>query len=139
MGDLKLKGNLMLGGQLQLQPSGGKTLVGDSELEALVENAEGTGVPPVILPPPPATPIDDGTTVKVISSFNKTVTTNGNNLVTQGIVMQGNVPTWPGMMLPSIGNSTGPSVNGIKINIMNDQASIFPSGGIGTFDSNSGQ
>lgn len=130
MGDLKLSGNLMLGGQLQLQPSGGKVLV--ENLEALVENAEGTGAPPVILPPPPATPTDSGTAVKVISSFNKTVTANGKNLVTQGIVMQGNVPTWPGMMLPSIGNPAGPSVNGVKINVENDQASIFPSGGIAT-------
>jgi hypothetical protein len=133
MADLTLKGMLMLMGNLRLNPDGGRVLIGDAGLEALVEEASGQAAPPVIIPPPPASPTDPGTGVKVISSFNKTVTAHGKNLVALGIVMQGNGPTWPGMMLPSVGNTGPVTINGIPINVVNDQATIFPSGGVGTF------
>jgi hypothetical protein len=138
MADLTLKGTLNLLGNLRLNPDGGRVLIGDAGLEALVENASGQAAPPVIQPPPPAPPIDPGTGVQVISSFNKTVTAHGKNLVALGIVMQGNVPAWPGMMLPSVGNTGPVTINGVPINVLNDQATIFPSGGVGTFTS-SGQ
>ena len=132
MADLKLKGLLNLMGNLKLNPQGGKVLIGDAGLEALVENAAGRAAPPVLIPPPPASPSDPGTGVKVISSYNKTVTAAGKNIVALGIVMQGNAPSWPGMMLPSVGNPTV-TINHMAINVVNDQATIFPSGGVGTF------
>ena len=73
-----------------------------------------------------------GHRVKVISSYNKTVTADGKNIVALGIVMQGSAPSWPGMMLPSVGNPTV-TINHIAINVVNDQSTIFPSGGVGTF------
>ena len=132
MADLTLKGVLNLLGNLELQPDGGKLLIGDAGLEALVEEAEGQAAPPVLIPPPPASPSDPGVKVKVISSFNKTVTAGGKNLVALGIVMQGDIPSWPGMVLPSIGNPTV-TINFVAINVANDQATILPSGGVGTF------
>jgi hypothetical protein len=132
MADLTLKGVLNLMGNLKLNPQGGKLLIGDAGLEALVEQAEGQAAPPVLIPPPPSPPNDPGVKVKVISSFNKTVTVGGKNIVALGIVMQGDIPSWPGMMLPSIGNPTV-TINRTAINVANDQATIFPSGGVGTF------
>jgi hypothetical protein len=132
MTDLTLKGVLNLMGNLKLNPQGGKLLIGDAGLEALVEQAEGQAAPPVLIPPPPSPPNDPGVKVKVISSFNKTVTVGGKNIVALGIVMQGDIPSWPGMMLPSIGNPTV-TINRTAINVANDQATIFPSGGVGTF------
>ena len=132
MADLTLKGVLNLMGNLKLNPQGGKVLVGDAGLEALVEGAEGQAAPPVLIPPPPSPPNDAGVKVKVISSFNKTVTAGGKNLVASGIVMQGDIPSWPGSMLPSAGNPSV-TINQVAINVLNDQATIFPSGGVGTF------
>jgi hypothetical protein len=132
MADLTLKGKLNLVGNLKLNPSGGKVLIGDGALEALVVEASGTAAPPVLIPPPPASPVEPGTDVKVISSFNNTVTAHGKMIVALGIVLQGSTPTWPGMMLLSIGNPTV-TINHIAINVTNDQATIFPSGGVGTF------
>lgn len=132
MADLTLKGMLNLTGNLKLNPDGGKVLIGPAGLEALVEEAEGQAAPPVLIPPPPSPPNDPGVKVKVISSFNKTVTAHGKNIVAQGIVMQGDIPSWPGMMLPSAGNP-GVTINGTLINVMNDQATILPSGGVGVF------
>ena len=132
MADLTLKGVLNLMGNLKLNSDGGKVLIGDAGLEALVEQAEGQAAPPVLIPPPPVSPSDPGVKVKVISSFNKTVTAGGKNLVALGIVMQGDIPSWPGMMLPSIGNPTV-TINRVAVNVANDQATILPSGGVGTF------
>lgn len=136
MADLVLKGVLNLAGTLKLATSGGgKVKVGSAV--ALVEQASGTA-PPVIIPPPPAPkPLDDGPNVNVITSFTKTVTANGKAIVTQGMVMQGAIPTWPGMVLPSQGNATV-TINRLAINVENDKAIIFPSGGSASL-SQSGQ
>jgi hypothetical protein len=140
MADLVLKGTLNLMGNLTLKGSGGKVMVG--ALEALVELTAPTDAPhctsavPVILPPPPAPkPVDDGPNVWIINSFNKTVTADTKAIVTQGIIMQGNIPTWPGMVLR--GSSTV-TINNIPINVQNDKGVVFPSGGTATF-TNSGQ
>jgi hypothetical protein len=147
MPDLALKGTLNLLGMLTLAgASGGKVKVGD--VEALVEvlptdPAQCNGAPPVILPPPPGSPLQPQPTVWIVNSFNKTVkarTSLGDrNLVTQGMAMQGQpaAPMWPGMVMVSAGNPTV-TVNNIAVNVVNDQATIFPSGGTAVFTS-SGQ
>lgn len=132
MADLTLKGVLNLMGTLSLNPDGGKVLIGDAGLEALVEEVEGQGAPPVLIPLPSGSPIDAGVKVKVISSFNKTVTAHGKNIVASGIVLQGDTLMWPGMMAPSAGNLTV-MINSTLINVQTDQAMIFPSGGVGMF------
>jgi hypothetical protein len=81
--------------------------------------------------------------VWVINSFNKTVKVGARPLVTQGLVLQGRAsgPIWPGMVLPSQGN-TGPTavtVNNLPINVLGDQAVIFPSGGTAALSAGSGQ
>lgn len=146
MADLTLKGILNLKGILTLKgDSGGKVLIGDAGLEALVEvipptdPAQCTSASPVIIPPPPAPPIPPDPNVWIVTSFNKTVKAGVRNLITQGMAMQaGNgVPMWPGMVMPSSGNSTV-TVNNIPVNVVNDTAVIFPSGGTASFAS-SGQ
>ena len=128
MGDLKLSGRLNLKGNLTLKD---KVLVGGQEvlveLIAPSDPNHGQG-PPVILPPPPAAPTDPGPKIWVINSFNKTVKAGTKPIVALGMVMQGNVPTWPGMMLPSQGNTGPVSINFIPINVVNDQAVVFPLG-----------
>ena len=99
--------------------------------------AQSNAAPPVIIPPPPGTPKDPGTNVWVFNSLNKTIKVGSRPLATQGLVIQGNLPTaappgptWPGKLLPS-GTNTGPSVvtaNNIAVNVEGDQATIFPSG-----------
>ncbi|MFQ5629741.1 MAG: hypothetical protein ACE5I1_13335 [bacterium] len=149
MADLKLKGMLNLTGNLSLNPDGGKVLIGDAGLEALLEATPPADshhgiAPPVILPPPPAAPIDEKLEVWVVNSFNKTVVAGAKKkpIVAQGMAMQGGkpggIPTWPGNVLPSQNNSTV-KVNNIFINVLNDQAIIFPSGGTAIFNANSGQ
>jgi uncharacterized Zn-binding protein involved in type VI secretion len=133
MANLELKGILDFRGMLTLQGSGGGKVTAGGR-EVLVEQAEGTA-PPVIQPPPPASPLDLGPKVKVIVSLNKTVTAAGKAIVTQGIVLQGNAPTWPGMVMRGAGTVT---VNQIPMNVQNEQAVIFPSGGSAVFSS-SGQ
>jgi hypothetical protein len=140
MADLNLSGLLNFQGNLTLKADGGKVTI--DGLEVLVEVAPGTAqgsAPSVILPPPPAAPADPAPGVGVINSFNKTVTVNGKAIVTQGIVMQGATPTWPGMVLPSQGNTAPVTVNHLAMNVKNDQAVIFPSGGTATFNGMSGQ
>jgi len=140
MADLTLKGTLNLMGNLTLKPSaGGKVKIGDSGLEALVEvtpsdPAQSSAAPPVILPPPPVPPLQPQPTVWIVNSFNKTVKANAKCLVALGMVMQGTAgsPAWPGMVLPSAGNSNV-TVNHLPINVVNDTAVIFPSGGSATF------
>ena len=149
MADLVLKGNLILVGNLALNPNGGKVLIGDSGLEALLEAIPPTDshhgmAPPVILPPPPAPlPIDEMPEVWVVSSFNKTVTvgTPAKAIVTLGMVLQGGkiggMPIWPGSMLP--GQNSTVMANFIPINVKGDQAIIFPSGGAALLSTDSGQ
>jgi hypothetical protein len=144
MGDLTLKGNLNLVGNLTLNPDGGKVLIGDAGDEALVEAIapsdppHGTA-PPVILPPPPASPVDPAPKVWVVNSFNKTVKAGAQAkaIVALGMVMQGNTPTWPGSLLP--GKNSTVKANFIAVNVKGDQAIIFPSGGTAMLGQNSGQ
>jgi hypothetical protein len=139
MGDITLKGRLNLKGNLTLKD---KVKVGSQE--ALVEviapaaPPQCNGAPPVIIPPPPASPTDPAPTVWIINSFNKTVKAGMKPIVALGMVMQGSIPSWPGMMMPSQGNTGPVTINFIPINVVNDQATIFPSGGAATFTS-SGQ
>ena len=133
MAGLELTGPLNLTGRLVLSASGGKVKAGGSEvlvqLSAPGEPHHGTASP-VILPPPPASPLDTGPNVWVISSFNQMVTIGTKSIVALGMVMQGQTPMWPGMVLPSQKNTqpTAVSVNGVPANVQNDQAMIFPTG-----------
>jgi hypothetical protein len=141
MADLILKGVLNFKGMLTLKgSSGGKVKVGPSQLEALVEALptdppQCSSAPPVILPPPPAAPTQPQPTVWIVSSFNQTVKAGMKNVVAQGMAMQGlsGAPMWPGMVLTSTGNPTV-KINGVAVNVVNDVASIFPSGGMATFN-----
>ncbi|PID85217.1 MAG: hypothetical protein CSB13_09225 [Chloroflexi bacterium] len=137
MGDLTLSGTLNLMGSLVLAGDGGKVTVDGNEV--LVEDAghaHGAGVP-VILPPPPASPVDTGTDAKIFKSFNSTVTTGGKAIVTMGLHLQGNIPTWPGMVLPSSMNPAV-TINFIQINVAGDQGITLPNSGPVTYNS-SGQ
>jgi len=142
MANLDLKGPLNLLGNLTLQASGGGKVT-ISGLEVLVEVQPMAAPPqgtasPVILPPPPSPPSDPAPNVNIINSFNKTVKVGSSPAVAMGLVMQGSVPTWPGMMLTSQGNTPPVTAGGLPINVLNDQAIIFPSGGSASF-TNSGQ
>lgn len=150
MAGLKLTGPLNLMGILTLNASGGVVTAGGNEV--LVESSPTAGpthsssAPPVILPPPPAPPTDTGTTVWVVSSFNKTVqiktTAFGPRpIIALGMVMQGNIPMWPGMVLPSQKNAQpkAVSVNGVSANVTQDQAMIFPTGAPAMLNAKSGQ
>src|SRR5690606_20188672 len=106
MGDLHLEGPLNLSGQLHLCHDGGTLTVNGAE--ALVEGATGEALAPVLLPPPPAKPITESLAVEVVASLGKTIDTAGAVVVTTGMVLQGEPRTWPGMVLPSVGNS-GPT------------------------------
>jgi hypothetical protein len=135
VGDLNLKGMLNLKGLLTL---GDKVLVGGEEALVVLQPGQKHGeAPPVILPPPPASPVDVGTGVVIIVSLNQTVKAKDKVIVTQGMAMQGNTSMWPGMVLPSTKNS-GVTINFIPINVKGDQAVIFPSGGSASFNT-SGQ
>jgi uncharacterized Zn-binding protein involved in type VI secretion len=132
MGQLNLTGKLDLVGTLALQD---KVLV--NGVEALVEGAESLTTPQVILPPPPAAPLDAGPKAAVVASFNKTITANGKAIVTQGMTLQGTQQTWPGMVLPSSANQTV-TANGAAINVVGDKGITFPNGGQSVF-TDSGQ
>ena len=144
MGDLKLSGILNFSGDLNLVgKDGGK--VKANELEVLVEvskgaagQAQGQGAP-VILPPPPASPIDTGVDAWIYKSFNSTVKAAGKNIVTQGMYAQGNpgTATWPGIVQMSIGNPTV-TINFIPMNVQFDLGITLPMGTPVTF-STSGQ
>jgi len=138
MANITLKGTLNLMGNLTFK--GDKLLVGTAE--ALVQVTAGDpaqGVaPPVILPPPPGSPIAPQPDVWIINSFNPTVKQKTKVIVALGMAMQGVAASpWPGMVLPSSVNS-GVTINHIPINVVGDQAVIFPSGGSASFTS-SGQ
>ncbi|MFI9379622.1 hypothetical protein [Kutzneria sp. NPDC052558] len=124
MGQLNLTGKLDLVGALALKD---KVLV--NGVEALVVAAKGAA-PAVMLPPP--SPVDTGTDVAVVASFNQTVTAGGQAIVTQGVTLQGNGQIWPGMLLPSSGNQTV-TANGSPINVVGDKGITLPSGGQSVF------
>jgi len=135
MADLILTGRLNLVGHLTLTASaGGRVKVGSDEV--LAEGASSVG-PPVVIPPPPAKPVDDGTRVVVTASLNKTIAAGGKPIVAGGAVLQGNVPTWPGSILPGQRNATV-LINNTPINVQGDQALIAASGALVTLN-NSGQ
>ena len=133
MGDLVLSGLLNLTGTLDLSGDGGKVKV--DAIEVLVEGQKGTGTAhgagvPVILPPPPAAPVDTGTDVWIFKSFNATVTAANVAIVTLGLCAQGtpNMATWPGMVLPSTMNPTV-TINFLPINVVGDSGITLPNGG----------
>ena len=135
MATINLKGPLNLAGTLTFKDK--LTIAGT---EALIQADNLGTAPPVLLPPPPATPVDQGTDVSIVASFNQNVKAGSKAIVALGMVLQGSSKTWPGMMLPSNAN-TGPtkvSINNLAINVQNDQTVIFPSGGSAIF-STSGQ
>ncbi len=130
MGTLTLKGKLNLMGNLTLKDTvvidGKKALV---QLSAPSDPPHSTSGIPVIIPPPPAPkPLDDGPNVWVIASFNQTVKAGSKPIVALGMAIQGATPIWPGMMLPSVGNTGPVTINFIPINVEKDQCIIFPSG-----------
>jgi hypothetical protein len=130
MADLELGGTLDCSGMLTLQGSaGGKVRAGGKEV--LVEQVQGTA-PIVVIPPPPASPLYSGTDVVVVSSLNRTVKAGARAVVTQGMVLQG---PWPGFVMRGAGTVT---VNQIPMNVVGEQATIFPSGAVAQFDA-SGQ
>jgi hypothetical protein len=139
MGDLVLTGKLNLAGQLDLKGDGGKVKVDANEIlvvQQIPGKSHGTG-PPVILPPPPVGPVDAGPNATIFMSFNATVTINGIAAVATGLHLQGNTPTWPGMVQPSSIN-TGVTANNAPINVQNDTGVTLPNGGTVTYDT-SGQ
>ena len=139
MADLVLKGKLELHGLLTLKGSGGKVKVGGAEVLVELPTGQTHGTAsPVILPPPPAPPTDAAPGVVIITSFNKTVKAGTKAIVAQGMMMQGSVPSWPGMVLPSKGNTGPVTINHIPINVVGDKGITFPSGGSASFTS-SGQ
>lgn len=133
MGDLVLKGQLNLLGMLDLKGDGGKVKVDGNEV--LVQkppgNAHGKGVP-VILPPPPAGPIDDGPDATITVSFNSTVTINGEAAIAMGVHLQGRTAIWPGMVQPS-SNNAGVKANHLLMNVQNDTGVTLPNGGTVTY------
>jgi uncharacterized Zn-binding protein involved in type VI secretion len=138
MANLELSGLLDLSGNLNLAADGGKVMVSNQavlvELTPTSRPAHCSAGVPVMMPPPPATPTDLGVFVNVINSFNKTVKIGGKPVVAQGMVMQGNTPTWPGMVLPSTANTGPVTANHLPINVTTDKAVIFPSGASATLD-----
>lgn len=143
MADLKLSGSLNLGGTLKLSATrGGKVLV--MEKAVLLEGAQGQGIP-VIQPPPPGTPLNTGTNVKVVHSFNSSVMVKAKSgdylpAVALGACFQGDDKKpvlWPGMVLPSTQNQSV-TINRIPVNIEGDSAITLPNGGSATLDT-SGQ
>ncbi|HMV85943.1 MAG TPA: hypothetical protein PLD20_07335 [Blastocatellia bacterium] len=127
-----------------MQPSGGKVKVGDKEV--LVElipppappnNLHDDQASPVIQPPPPATPTDPGKFVIITKSLNQTVKVGTRRIVTQGTLMQGTVPTWPGLVQSSQNNASV-KINGTPINVVGDKGIVTVTGGMVSF-SKSGQ
>lgn len=146
MTDLVLRapdGQLHLTGTLELKADGGTVKVDNDDVLVELPTAEdphATGTPPVVLPPPPGSPIDPGGSVWVIASLNTGVTVHGRAVVTQGMVLQGegpDGPTWPGMVLPSQTNTTV-TVDRLPMNVEGDQAVVFASGAVADLTS-SGQ
>lgn len=148
MADLKLKGSLNLRGTLVLAArNGGTVKAGNLEKEILVEvgrdgTTQGNGIPVI---QPPNAPIDPDPFAKVIQSFNTSVKirvrqSELSSIVALGITAQGSQGTWPGIVivLDSVENKSGPTINQIPINVVGDQAITLANGGTINF-SESGQ
>lgn len=150
MVDLELSGTLNLSGDLNLSGSGGgkvkvvKDMVKD-EILVVSGQPTGTATIPVLQPSPPAipSPLNGGLKVRILQSFNVTVTIANLPVVAQGICLQGDPipPTftqiWPGMVLPSVSNKTV-TISGVPANVKGDRGITLPSGGSINFD-DSGQ
>lgn len=125
---VNLKGRLDLTGTVVL---GGKVLVGGVEalvvLPAPGTPRHGTAAAPVLVPPPPSPPQDPGLGVWIIESGNRSVRAGDRALVTSGRCVQGNVPTWPGNVLPSKGN-TGVRAGGAAVCVVGDGGTITAGG-----------
>lgn len=147
MTDLVLKGELNLSGTLSLVAQDGKVKVGENEVLVEVDRdtgaVQGIGVPVIMLPPPAPKPIDDGTDVRIVRSFNSRVTVKVGNkdipAITLGVCFQGDHSTWPGLVLPSTKNTTV-RINRILVNVVGDTGITLPNGGSVKFEQkNSGQ
>jgi len=129
---INLKGTLDLAGTLVLRE---KVLVGG--LEALVvliapgTPMHGTAAAPVLIPPPPSPPQDPGLGVWIIESVNRSVRAGSRALITTGRCVQGNIPTWPGNVLPSKGNR-GVRAAGAAVCVVGD-GGVITAGGPVTF------
>jgi hypothetical protein len=121
---VNLKGTLDLAGTLVLRD---KVLVGG--LEALVV-LPAPGTPPhgiaaaaVPIPPPPSLPSDPGLTVWITESANRSVLAGSRALVTTGRCIQGRIPSWEGIVLPSNGNR-GVRAGGTAVCVVGDGGTI---------------
>lgn len=133
MADLILKGSLNLTGKLDLASTdGGKIKVDDNEVLVATSDKpyNNSGTP---VPLPPNAPVDTGINVYLKKTFNSDVTANGVAIVTMGIIAQGNTPTWPGLVLPSINNLTV-RISTVQINVVNDKSVTLPNGGMTILD-----
>ena len=129
---IDLKGSLDLAGTLVLRDT---VLVGG--LEALVvlpapgTPRHATAAAPVLIPPPPSPPQDPGLGVWIVESANRSVRAGDRALVTSGRCVQGNIPTWPGNLLPSKGNQ-GVRAGGVAVCVVGD-GGLITAGGPVTF------
>lgn len=129
---VNLNGTLDLSGMVVL---GDKVLVGGVEalvvLPAPGTPRHATATAPVLIPPPPSPPQDPGLGVWITDSGNRSVRAGSRAMVTSGRCVQGNVPTWPGNVLPSKGN-TGVRAGGIAVCVVGD-GGLITAGGPVTF------
>lgn len=129
---VNLNGTLDLAGTLVLRDT---VLVGG--LEALVvlpapgTPSHGMAAAPVLIPPPPSPPQDPGLGVWITQSANRSVLAGRRALVTTGQCLQGNIPTWPGTVLPSKGNR-GVRAGGAAVCVVGD-GGVITAGGPVTF------
>jgi hypothetical protein len=138
MGNLVLSGRLNFMGSLDLKSSGGTVKIDGDDVMVQGSGAQAQAAAPVILPPPPASPVTTSLDVTIIVSFNTMVKVAGKTAIALGMVLQGAPSIWPGMVLPSTKNTGPVTAGGIPINVVGDRAAIFPNGGSATFDT-SGQ
>jgi hypothetical protein len=129
---VNLNGTLDLAGTLVLRDM---VLVGGVEalvvLPAPGTPSHGMAAAPVLIPPPPSPPQDPGLGVWIIESANRSVLAGSRALVTTGQCVQGNIPTWPGNVLPSKGNQ-GVRAAGAAVCLVGD-GGVITAGGPVTF------
>lgn len=122
-----LRGVLDLGGTLEFAP---RLLVGGAEA-LVVLPAPGSPshatAPPVLEPPPPAKPLDEGPEVWVTTGPNTTVRAGARAIVAGGQVRQGFRATWPGRVESSRRNRDV-RIGGTAISVVGDTALIEKSG-----------